>query len=129
MNDPTALECSVHAPSLFDTRDGRVVHCSCCGRIQIDFRGMSFLIDRDEFETLLGTVVRVLDELEGQDDATWRVSAATDAGDVSVVLNVEELQALYELLAGVQAMGTLRERLSAIERGVRRERPAHSWPR
>jgi len=47
---------------------------------------------------------------------------------VSASFDAQELQALYELLAGAQAMRTLNERLTAVAEGHRRERPAPSWP-
>lgn len=129
MHRPSILESSLHDSNLYDTRDGRVLRCACCGRVRIEFRDLSLLIDAAEFETLLGTVVRVLDELEGREDATWQLAATTYAGEVSVPLTVDELQALYELLAGAQAMRTLGERLDAVANGHRRERPPSSWPR
>ena len=141
MNQPTTLDCSLHDPHLYDTRDGRILRCACCGRIQIDFRGLALLIDAEEFETLLGTVVEVLDRVEDGDAGPWRLAAPTDAGKVSASLDVQELQALYELLAGAQsettsslpigaqAMRTLEERVGHVAAGRRRDRPASAWPR
>jgi hypothetical protein len=126
MDHPSTLDCSLHAPSLYDTRSGRVLRCTCCGRIQIEFAGLTLLIDADQFETLLGTVVQVLGGMD--EGETWTLAAPTDAGDVSAVFRTEELEALYELLAGAQAMRTLGERLEAVASGARRERPAPDWP-
>lgn len=128
MHRPSTLDCSLHDPHLYDTRNGSVLRCACCGRIQIEFRGLTLLIDAEEFETLLGTVVEVLDELEGGEDGGWRLAAPTDAGEVSATLDANELRALYELLAGAQAMRTLGDRLTAVVEDRRRERPASSWP-
>jgi hypothetical protein len=128
MSDPSILDCSLHDPHLYDTRDGRILRCECCGRIQIEFRGLALLIDAEEFETLLGTVVEVLDGVEETDAGPWRLAAPTDAGEVSASFDAQELQALYELLAGAQAMRTLNERLTAVTEGRRRERPPPSWP-
>lgn len=129
MKQPTALDSSLHEPSLYDTRNGRVLRCACCDRIQIEFRCHTLLIDAEEFDTLLGAVVEVLDEMESGEVNSWRLSAPTDAGTVSTTFNAEEIQALYELLAGAQAMRTLGDRLTALAEGRRRERPASSWPR
>jgi hypothetical protein len=129
MSHPSALHCSVHEPNLYETRDGHVFRCACCGRIQIEFRGLTLLIDTDEFEALLGTLAEVLDEIDDESSDSWRLAAPTDAGEVSVRLDIDELQALYELLAGAQAMRTLEERLGAVAAGHRQERPPAVWPR
>jgi len=127
MDQPTSLDCSLHAPSLYDTHDGRVLRCACCGRIQIEFRRHTLLIDAEEFQTLLRSVVDVIEQMESSDADSWRLAAPTDAGEVSIALGQRELQALYELLAGAQAMRTLGDRLQAVGQGHRRERPPASW--
>jgi len=129
MSQPSALHCSVHEPNLYDTRDGHVFRCACCGRIQIEFRGLTLLIDTEDFETLLGTLAEVLDEIDADASDSWRLAAPTDAGEVSIRLGVDELQALYELLAGAQAMRTLEERIGAVATGQRQERPPSVWRR
>jgi len=123
MRHPSTLHCSVHEPHLYDTRNGHVFRCACCGRIQIEFRGLTLLIDTDEFETLIGTLAEVLDELDVDASGTWRLSAPTDVGEVSIQLTLDQLQALYNLLAGAQAMRGLEERIGAVVEGKRRERP------
>ena len=129
MHRSLSLDSSLHGSNLYDTRDGRVFRCECCGRIQIEFRGLSLLIDAQEFEGLFGTLVRGLEERSGDEGNTWQLTAPTDAGEVSVSLTLDELQALYELCAGAQAMRTLGERLGALANGHRRERPPSSWRR
>jgi hypothetical protein len=129
MKQPTTLDSNLHEPHLYDTRDGRVLRCECCGRLQIEFRQHTLLIDAEEFETLLGAVAEVLDEMERGDVNSWRLSAPTDAGTVSATFNAGELQALYDLLAGAQAMRTLGARLHAVAQGRRRERPPAAWRR
>ena len=129
MNDPSALECSLHEPYLYGTRDGRVLRCNCCGRVQIEFRRHTLLVDAEEFETLLASVVEVIEQMEEGESDSWRLAAPTDAGEVTVVLGRIELQALYELLAGAQAMRTLGRRLQAVEKGHQRERPPSAWGR
>jgi len=127
MHHPYTLSSSLHSPNLYDSRDGRVLRCDCCGRIQIEFRGLALLIDAAAFENLLGTVIEVLNSLEGNEDASWRLSAPTDAGPVSATLNVEALRTLYDLLAGAQAMRTLHDQVEARAEGRRRERPPSTW--
>jgi len=127
MHRPLTLDSSLHSPNLYDSRDGRVLRCECCGRIQIEFRGLALLIDAEEFEALLGTTLEVLDELEDRENASWRLAAPTDAGEVSATFDAEELQALYELLAGAQAMRTLNDRVGDVADGRRCERPPSSW--
>ena len=127
MDSPTSLDCSLHAPSLYDPSDGRVLRCAFCGRVQIEFRRHTLLVDAAEFETLLQSVAEVIEQMESGDASSWRLAAPTDAGEGSIALNQSELQALYELLAGAQAMRTLRGRLQAIGEGHRRERPPASW--
>lgn len=129
MSHPSALHCSLHDPHLYDSRDGRVLRCACCGRIQIEFRGLTLLIDTEEFETLLGTLAEVLDEIDDESSDSWRLAAPTDAGEVTIRLSVDQLRALYDLLAGAQAMRLLEERVGAVAMGNRRERPPASWPR
>ena len=129
MSHPSALHCSVHEPNLYETRGGHVFRCACCGRIQIEFCGLTLLIDTEEFEALLGTLAEVLDEIDADASDSWRLAAPTDAGEVSIRLSVDQLRALYDLLAGAQAMRTLEERLGAVAPGHRRERPPAVWPR
>jgi len=129
MNEPSAFECSLHEPYLYETRHGRVLRCDCCGRVQIEFRRHTLLIDAEEFATLLASVVDVIEQMEEDEADTWRLSAPTDAGDVTVVLGQSELRALYDLLAGAQAMRTLGRRLRAVEQGRRREHPPSTWRR
>ena len=129
MGHPSALRCSVHEPHLYDTRDGHVLRCACCGRIQIEFRGFTLLIDVEEFETLLGTLAEVLDEIDEDASGSWCLTAPTDAGEVSLRLTVDELRALHDLLAGTQTMRMLEERIGAVAVGERRERPPASLRR
>lgn len=119
--DPNRLAHNVHAPNLFDTSDGAVLHCDCCGRIQITFRGLSLLISVREFDVLCRTVAKAWEDLDEVDDpSTWRLSADTDAGDVSVTLHIDELRALRRLLNGAYAMMTLRDTLGAVANGAGR---------
>lgn len=127
MNGSFAVGSSLHEPYLFETRDGRVLRCACCGRIQIEFRGLTLLVDTDEFETLLGTLDEVLDRVEDDNSGSWRLAAPTDAGEVSVRLEHGELRALHKLLDGAQAMRRLETELGAVAVGERRERPPASW--
>lgn len=127
MNQPTTLDCSLHEPHLYDTRDGRVLRCACCGRVQIEFRRHTLLIDAAEFETLLRSVGEVIEQMEGSEADSWRLAAPTDAGDVSITLGPRDLRALHELLAGAQAMRTLGNRLQAVGEGRHHERPPSSW--
>jgi hypothetical protein len=129
MDGSFAVGCSLHEPYLFDTRDGRVLRCACCGRIQIEFRGLSLLIDTDKFETLLRTLDRILEKVEGDESGSWRLSAPTDAGEVSVRLTLDQLRALYKLLDGAQAMRKLEADLGAVAVGEHCERPPASWGR
>lgn len=111
----------MHAPNLFDTPDGAVVHCDCCGRIQVTFRGLSLLISVRQFDVLCRTVAKAWDDIEEDDGTrTWRLSADTDAGDVSVTLRFNELRALRHLLNGAYAMMTLRDTLDAVANGAGR---------
>lgn len=127
MNGSFTVGSSLHEPYLFDTRDGQVLRCACCGRIQIEFRGLTLLVDTDEFETLLGTLVEVLDKVRDDNPGSWRLAAPTDAGEVSVRLELGELRALHKLLDGAQAMHRLEAELGAVAVGERRERPPASW--
>ncbi len=121
---------NAHAPNLFDTRDGSVLHCACCDRIQITFRGLMLLITVEEFDVLCRTVAKAWEEINDREDApTWRLSADTDAGGVSVTLHLDELRALRELLNGAYAMMTLRDSLRAVAAGAGRNTvPEESLP-
>jgi hypothetical protein len=127
MNGSFAVGSSLHVPYLFETRDGRVLRCACCGRIQIEFRGLTLLVDIEEFETLLGTLDEVLDKVEDDNSGSWRLAAPTDAGEVSVRLTLDQLRALQTLLDGAHAMRKLEAELGAVAVGERRERPPASW--
>jgi len=66
----------------------------------------------------------VLDAIDADGSDSWRLAAPTDAGEVSIRLGVDELQALYELLAGAQGMRSLEERIGVVAVGERRgDRP------
>lgn len=119
--DSNRLAHNLHAPNLFDTPDGAVVHCDCCGRIQVTFRGLSLLISVRQFDVLCRTVAKAWEDIEEDDGTrTWRLSADTDAGDVSVTLRFNELRALRHLLNGAYAMMTLRDTLGAVASGAGR---------
>ena len=124
--DPNRLAHNLHAPNLFDTSDGVVLYCDCCGRIQITFRGLSLLISVREFDVLCRTIAKAWEDLDDEDlgdkssARTWRLSADTDAGNISVTLRLDELRALRHLLNGAYAMMTLREGLNAVAEGAGR---------
>lgn len=110
---------NAHAPHLFKTSNGSILHCGCCGRIQIAYRGLLLLITVDEFDTLRKTVSHAWDEIDAAKEApAWRLSADTDTGGVSVNLRLEELRELHHLLQGAASMLALRNGLSAVTRGA-----------
>ena len=129
MDDPSFLRCSVHEPHLYETRDGHIFRCACCGRIQVEFRGRTLLADPDEFETLLGRVEGLADGIEEKASNEWVLSVPTDEGKASLRVGSNEIDALHTLLVGAQAMRTLEERIGAVAVGQRRERPPASWRR
>jgi hypothetical protein len=43
---------NAHAPYLFTTDYGRVLHCACCGRVQIEFDDLLLLLNGSDVEQL-----------------------------------------------------------------------------
>jgi hypothetical protein len=127
MSDPALIDHNAHAPNLFETPDGSVLHCACCGRLQIAFRGLTLLITRDRFGTLRGTVAEAWEAMQEHASArAWRLSATTDAGDLSVTLRPDELRGLQRLLSGAAAMLTLQDRLADVANGAGRDTVANA---
>jgi len=125
-SDPDRRAHNLHAPKLFETADGSVVHCACCGRLEIEFRDCTLRLSPDEFDVLTRTVAQADEDIRADPRAdartqTWRLSAETGDGDVSVVLQADELRALDRLLKGAYAMMTLRDSLNAIAQGAGRD--------
>lgn len=91
---------------LFATKHGQVVHCTCCGQIEITFRGERLRLPSSDFDALVATVDQAWHDI--QETATpstrWRLAAATSAGPVSVTFATPEVAALHELLDGASAM-------------------------
>lgn len=118
---PNRLTHNLHAPHLYRTPDGSVMHCNCCGRIQVAFRGLTLLITVKEFDGLCRTVAQVWEDIDPEEDVcSRRVSADTDAGEVSVTLQIDELRALRRLFNGAYAMMTLQYGLQAVANGAGR---------
>ena len=121
MSNAAHLDHNAHAPNLFGTRDGSIMHCACCDHIQIVLRDLTLLLTVEEFDVLCRTVAKAWEEIDdGEDAPTWRLSADTDTGDVSVTLCLDALRALRRLLNGAYAMMTLRDSLKAVAAGAGR---------
>lgn len=127
MDNPSFLRCSIHDPHLYETRDSHIFRCACCGRIQIEFRRRTLLMKPEEFESLFETLSGMFDGIEETGSEEWVLSVPTDVGEGVVQLKGDEIQELYDLLAGAQAMRSLEERIGAVAVGQRRERPPVSW--
>jgi hypothetical protein len=118
MSDASHLAHNAHAPNLFETRDGSILHCACCDRLQITFRGLTLLISTDRFDALRRKLATAWDEIRRRDDAcAWRLSAETDAGPITVTLDRTEVRRLQDLLDGASTMRTLRDSLAAVGAG------------
>ena len=51
---------NAHDPYLFETPHGSVLHCACCGRVQIVFDGLTLLVQRLCFEELRREVAQAV---------------------------------------------------------------------
>lgn len=108
---------NLHAPNLFDTAHGSVLHCACCGRVQIAFRGYDLLIDTEAFDALCRTMDTAIERLDGDEAAAWRLKAETAAGTTAIELSTAEIRALHHLLQGTRAMMRLRRSVQAVAAG------------
>ncbi len=107
---------NLHGPdTLYSTRYGHILQCTCCNRVQITFRDHTLLVDEDELKVLVQTVKharRKVKENEEQDH--WTLHAGTDAGSVAIKLPEPSLHALSGLLEGAWSMYVLQERVRAV---------------
>ena len=74
---------SATVSNLFDTENGSSLRCSCCGRIELTFRGVPFLVevsDLPEIQSMLHSVA----ESDACPDEMWKVSAQTARGPVTM---------------------------------------------
>ena len=98
--DPTS-------PVLFETSRGRIIHCTCCGRFQIQFDSLVLLLDTSGFWSLRRTIARAATPRE-EAPASWTLQTQTDAGEVRVpAMDREALLAFHDLLDGAAALREL----------------------
>ena len=99
---------------LFETERGAILHCTCCGRFQVTFDEIVLLLDAQDFQRLLRTVETAAKRVRGVSSRWWRLYTPTDAGEVSVPVQSDELLELYDLLKGAAVMHELDDMLDAV---------------
>lgn len=115
---------NLHAPYLFKTANGRILHCACCGRVQVEFGDALFLMTTDTFGDLCDTVRETLED--APPSGTWQLRVDGDAARHTVSLNRNQLRALDALLDGAYAMYVLRKQVRAVARGTNRDVALHA---
>ena len=95
------------SPALFETAHGAVLHCACCDRFQVMFDDVLLLLTKRDFEQLLHTVAAAAKKVQGHPPRWWRLATPTDAGEVRVPVQSDELLALHDLLKGAAVMHEL----------------------
>lgn len=98
----------------FETERGTVLHCTCCGRFQVTFDEIVLLLDTPDFQALLCTVEEAARQVRGVPRRWWRLHTPTDAGEVRVPVQSDELLELYDLLKGAAVMHELDDLLETV---------------
>jgi hypothetical protein len=102
------------SPVLFETPRGRVVHCTCCGRFQIEFDHLLLLLDTPGFWSFRRTIQQGATPREAA-PASWTLQAHTDAGEVRVPnMDRAALLALHDLLDGAAALRELQVLIESV---------------
>ena len=109
---------NAHAPYLFETPGGSVLHCPCCGRMQIVFDGLTLLVQRSCFEQLQPEVAQAGAIRRGAEGGWFRLVVPTDVGRVTVPMSARKITALQTLLGGAQAMLDLEDHLQTVATGA-----------
>ena len=105
---------------LCTTPDGAVLHCACCDRVQVTFDDTAMLLGLADFRRLRATVRAACDQMEGREAGWWRLTATTDAGEVSDVFRRRELRRLHALLDAAAAMLELKTLVCEVRRSSAR---------
>lgn len=105
---------NAEARPLFETPDGTVRHCACCGRVQITFQEEVLLLDVPTFQDLARTVKRAAAQVEATDTGWWQLAARADAGERHVLVCAEEFLAFRDLISGAAAMLELHHLLADV---------------
>lgn len=123
---------NAHAPHLFETPRGSVLHCACCGRVQVQFADVTLLMDADYLRALERKLGEATAQLDAAPTRQWfRLSINADAGARAVPLRAGEALELRRLASGARAMLQLKERLDgqALQLPYQRDPLAASpWP-
>lgn len=101
---------------LFQTSNGTVIHCSCCGQLEITFLGGRIRLDPSDFETVAETVDRTWRRIQASDTESerWQLAAQTENGPMQVEFAPREIEALHELLQGAAVMMELDDMLDDV---------------
>ncbi len=99
---------------LFQTSNGTVLHCSCCGQLEITFLGGRIRLAPADFATVAQTVAHTWRQIQEADASAerWHLTADTDDGPVRVTFSPREIAALHELLHGASVMMELDDLLA-----------------
>lgn len=91
--------------SLFETPHGRVIRCTCRGRLEVASLGERLQLSQGDFHTVAQTVERAWLDIQATStpSSRWRLIAHTDAGRVSVGFRADDTEPLRELLHGTSA--------------------------
>jgi len=100
--------------SLFSTPHGSALRCACCGRIEITFRGVPFILKADDLPAIQSVLRRVV-ETDADADDVWEMQAHTGTRPITVHYRYGDLVELADLIHGTSVMLELEEMIDGIE--------------
>jgi hypothetical protein len=93
---------SATVSKLFDTENGSSLRCSCCGRIELMFRDVPFLVEVSDLPEIR-SMLRSVADTDACPDEVWKVSAQTARGPVTMHYSQSDLVELSDLVDGTMA--------------------------
>lgn len=93
------------ASLIYQTQNGKVLRCACCGRLEIHFGNIAIAEPPSRFERLRKIVASIdLDRPASQTDSDRPIMLAVDGVRLSLRFTRAEAAELQELLDGTAAM-------------------------
>jgi hypothetical protein len=103
--------------SLFSTPHGSALRCACCGRVEVTFRGVPFILTPDDLPAIQSVLRRVV-ETDADPDDVWEMQARSKSGPITVHYRYGDLLELADLIHGTSAMLELEQILEEVEAGM-----------
>jgi len=104
----------VDGPYLYATKQGYVLRCACCGRLEVCFRNLLLSANEEQFCSLQEIVSRMC-QVSGAHPCPhlWNVACVSGAGSSKALLDAGDIREMDELLKGASAIIELEAMLDA----------------